>query len=88
MLKKYDNTMIAGASVSVTNVLCVVCIIISVVAAVSLILLGKFIRPGRATGFIGKMIEKIGHGVQRLLAGLPHFWKETYKFLITAKAGL
>lgn len=85
MLKKYDNTMIAGASVSVTNVLCVVCIIISVVAAVSLILLGKFIRPGRATGFIGKMIEKIGHGVQRLLAGLPHFWKETYKFLITAR---
>ena len=48
MLKKYDNTMIAGTSVSVTNVLCVVCIIISVVAAVSLILLGKFIRPGRA----------------------------------------
>ncbi len=85
MLKKYDNTMIAGASVSVTNVLCVVCIIISVVAAVSLILLGKFIRPGRATGFIGKLIEKIGHGVQRLLAGLPHFWKETYKFLITAR---
>ena len=85
MLKKYDNTMIAGALVSVTNVLCVVCIIISVVAAVSLILLGKFIRPGRATGFIGKLIEKIGHGVQRLLAGLPHFWKETYKFLITAR---
>ena len=85
MLKKYDNTMIAGASVNVTNVLCVVCIIISVVAAVSLILLGKFIRPGRATGFIGKLIEKIGHGVQRLLAGLPHFWKETYKFLITAR---
>ena len=50
MLKKYDNTMIAGTSVSVTNVLCVVCIIISVVAAVSLILLGKFIRPGREIG--------------------------------------
>lgn len=85
MLKKYDNTMIAGTSVSVTNVLCVVCIIISVVAAVSLILLGKFIRPGRATGFIGKMIEKIGHGVQRILSRLPHFWKEMYKFLITAR---
>ena len=85
MLKKYDNTMIAGTSVSVTNVLCVVCIIISVVAAVSLILLGKFIRPGRATGFIGKLIEKIGHGVQRILSRLPHFWKEMYKFLITAR---
>lgn len=85
MLKKYDNVMIAGASVSVTNVLCVVCIIISVVSAVFLILLGKLIRPGRTAGFIGKLIEKIGHGVQRLLAGLPHFWKEIYKFLITAR---
>lgn len=85
MLKKYDNVMIAGASVSVTNVLCVVCVIISVVSAVCLILLGKLIRPGRTAGFIGKLIEKIGHGVQRILAGFPHFWKETYKFLITAR---
>ena len=31
------------------------------------------------------MIEKIGHGVQRILSRLPHFWKEMYKFLITAR---
>ena len=31
------------------------------------------------------MIEKIGHGVQRVLDRFPHFWKEMYKFLITAR---
>ena len=31
------------------------------------------------------MIEKIGHVVQRILSRLPHFWKEMYKFLITAR---
>ena len=62
-----------------------VCISIAVISAIFLVLLGKVIRPGRTAGFIGKMIEKIGHGVQRVLSRLPHFWKEMYKFLITAR---
>lgn len=85
ILKKYDNVTIAGASVSVTNVLCIVCVIISIVAAILLILLGKLVRPGRSAGFIGKIIEKIGQWNQAVLFRLPHFWKETYKVLITAR---
>lgn len=85
ILRKYDNIMIAGVPVSMVNVLCMVCIIIAVISAIFLTLLGKVIRPGRSAGFIGKMIEKIGHGVQRVLDRLPHFWKEMYKFLITAR---
>ena len=85
ILRKYDNIMIAGVPVSMVNVLCMVCIIIAVISAIFLVLLGKVIRPGRTAGFIGKMIEKIGHVVQRILSRLPHFWKEMYKFLITAR---
>ena len=85
ILKKYDNVTIAGASVSVTNVLCIVCVIISIVAAILLILLGKLVRPGRGIGLIGKIIEKIGQLNQVVLFRLPHFWKETYKVLITAR---
>ena len=85
ILRKYDNIMIAGVPVSMVNVLCMVCISIAVISAIFLALLGKVIRPGRSAGFIGKMIEKIGHGVQRILSRLPHFWKEMYKFLITAR---
>lgn len=85
ILRKYDNIMIAGVPVSMVNVLCMVCIIIAVISAIFLALLGKVIRPGRTAGFIGKMIEKIGHVVQRILSRLPHFWKEMYKFLITAR---
>ena len=85
ILKKYDNVIIAGVSVSMINVLCMVCIIISVVSAIFLVLLGKFIRPERTAGFVGEIIEKIGQGIQGLLFRLPHFWKEVYKFLITAR---
>lgn len=85
ILRKYDNIMIAGVPVSMVNVLCMVCIIIAVISAIFLALLGKVIRPGRSAGFIGKMIEKIGHVVQRILSRIPHFWKEMYKFLITAR---
>ena len=85
ILRKYDNIMIAGVPVRMINVLCMVCIIIAVISAIFLVLLGKVIRPGRTAGFIGKMIEKIGHVVQRILSRLPHFWKEMYKFLITAR---
>ena len=85
ILRKYDNIMIAGVPVRMINVLCMVCISIAVISAIFLALLGKVIRPGRTAGFIGKMIEKIGHGVQRVLDRFPHFWKEMYKFLITAR---
>lgn len=85
ILRKYDNIMIAGFPVRMINVLCMVCISIAVISAIFLALLGKVIRPGRTAGFIGKMIEKIGHGVQRVLDRFPHFWKEMYKFLITAR---
>ena len=61
ILRKYDNIMIAGVPVSMVNVLCMVCISIAVISAIFLVLLGKVIRPGRTAGFIGKMIEKIGH---------------------------
>ena len=64
ILRKYDNIMIAGVPVRMINVLCMVCISIAVISAIFLVLLGKVIRPGRTAGFIGKMIEKIGHGVQ------------------------
>ena len=51
MLKKYDNTMIAGTSVSVTNVLCVVCIIISVVAAAVSYIAWKIYPSGKSHWF-------------------------------------
>ena len=81
ILKQYDNVIIAGVSVGMINVLCMVCIIISVVSAIFLVLLGKFIRPERTAGFVGGIIEKIGQGIQGFLFRLPHFWKEVYKFL-------
>lgn len=85
IIKHYDNAVLGNISVSVVSVLSGVCLVLCIISSFFLILMGKVIRPGRKTGFIGKVIEKIGCEIQKVLGGLPHFWKEIYKLVITGR---
>jgi hypothetical protein len=88
MLKDYENIVYGNISAGMAAMLCVVCLVISVLMMSILIIMGKYIRPGKKTGVIDKIIEKIRHGIQKLLGQLPHLCKEIYKLLITGKGWL
>lgn len=81
----YRNIGFSTYVVDLRNVVLIMFAVVIVAAAAVTVLAAANMKPYVKTGIFTKIVQKINEIYQRLLAGMPHIFKEIHKNILTAK---